>query len=198
MSSIMSVMDACGNSCLLLFPAPQTGCFSRLPAHAESVFLLYLLSLTLRLFCCLPLPIYVNVFFVSCILFLSPFLNFPNNMKSSNRSKTTLLMRTLTQISSHAQTHTHTLLFRSSWHTLSHFLLGDRSAQLHRESRPVEQPVVQPASKPEGCDIAVKGPEEVDNSTASGMLGSEGRNEIKILPAARRLRDGLLTAEETG
>lgn len=56
---------------------------------------------------------------------------------------------------------------------------------------------MQPASQLEECDIVVKDPEEVDNSTASGMLGPGGRNKIKILPVAKRLRDGLLTTEET-
>lgn len=54
-------------------------------------------------------------------------------------------------------------------------------------------------SQAEGCDIALKGPEEVDNSAASTMLEPEGSNSrLRILPAAERLRDGSLTAEEAG
>ena len=33
--------------------------------------------------------------------------------------------------------------------------------------------------------MAVKDPEEVDNSTANGMLGLGGRNKMKILPASK-------------
>lgn len=53
----------------------------------------------------------------------------------------------------------------------------------------------QSCSQPGGCDIAVKGPEEVDNSTGSRILDPDGRNKLKIPPAAGRLRDGPLRAE---
>lgn len=44
-------------------------------------------------------------------------------------------------------------------------------------------------SQPEGCDIAVKGPEEIDNSAASGMLGPEGRNPASSEEAERQAAD---------
>lgn len=48
---------------MLLFPAPRGECISRLPAHTESVFLLYTLPLSLALFCGLSLLMHVNMFF---------------------------------------------------------------------------------------------------------------------------------------
>ncbi len=108
---------------------------------------------------------------------------------------------TNTYTHTHTHTHTHpssgaldTLCLTSCWETEAH-TCAERVSQSGSQS--CSQPASQPASQPKGCDIVVKGPEEVDNSAASGVLGSEGRNEIKILPAARRLRDGLLTAQET-
>lgn len=100
-------------------------------------------------------------------------------------------MHTLTQISSH----THLPLPVLSTHSVSLPVGRQKHTLTLRES--ASRAASRAASQPEGCDIAVKGPEEVDNSTASGMLGPEWRNEIRILPAARRLRDRLLTAEET-
>lgn len=62
-------------------------------------------------------------------------------------------------------------------------------------SRAASQSASQPASQPErGWDIAVKGQEEVDNSTASGMLGPEGR-ERNQNPASRE--EAERRAEET-
>lgn len=80
-------------------------------------------------------------------------------------------------------------------HTLSHPVGRQKHTLAPRDSAGCAASLA--ASQPEGCDIAVKGPEEVENSTASRTLEPEGRNKLKILPAARRLRDGLLTAEET-
>ena len=62
-SSIVPVINVFGNSCLLLFPASWASCFSRCPAHAESVFLLYLLSFTLSLFHCLSVSLCILKFF---------------------------------------------------------------------------------------------------------------------------------------
>lgn len=75
----------------------------------------------------------------------------------------------------------------------SHFLLGDVSKDTHirRERQPGSESRSLPVSGM--CDIVVKDPKEADKSTASWMLGPEGRNKIRILPAAY----GLLTAEET-
>lgn len=90
----LCLMNSCGNLGLLEFPATQTVCFSCLPAHALSVFLLCLLPLILSLSCCLSPPIYAKVFAVSCIPFPSPswgcFFCFHFHNKSCKHNKATL------------------------------------------------------------------------------------------------------------
>lgn len=88
----------------------------------------------------------------------------------------------------HAQTHTHThtppssgfldiLCLTSCWETEA--LTHNARLRQHCQaaSRSSSQSCSQPASQPEGYDIGAEDPEEVDNSTASGMLGPEGRNK---------------------
>lgn len=54
--------------------------------------------------------------------------------------------------------------------------LVDTHANTHTHILKDSKSVCLETCQPEGCDIVVRDPKEVDNSTASGMLGPEGKN----------------------
>lgn len=125
MSTKLSVKRTCGNSCLLLFPAPQAGCFSCLPAHTVCFS-------PLHDFFALSLSVDANMFLVFFFLSALSFLSYPrfksqNNVESFHSNATlsltpisnctqTCFFRSahLTQTVAlpvwwtHTQTHTHT------------------------------------------------------------------------------------------
>lgn len=137
--------------------------------------------------CCFLLspspPAYANIFLVYFFLAAVFFPSSPSQARfdpqndvNSLHSSTTLL---LTQISNCAQTHTNLCLLDCVHLTHSALLPVGRKnthARTHAHTLRDSKPVCLATCQPEGCDIVVRDPKEVDNSTASGMLGPEGKN----------------------
>lgn len=169
MSTKLSVKRTCGNSCLLLFPAPQAGCSSCLPAHTvcfSPLHEFFVLSLSLSV----DANMFLVVFFLSALSFLSyPHFKSQNNVESFHSNATLSLtpISNRTQICFFRSVHlTQTVTLPVWWtHTQTHTHILKDSKSVYLET-----------CQPEGCDIVVRDPKEVDNSTASGMLGPEGKN----------------------
>lgn len=134
-----------------------------------SAFLLYmnfLYSLSLSV----DANMFLVVFFLSALSFLSyPHFKSQNNVESFHSNATL----SLTPISNRTQ-----ICFFRSVHLTQTVTLPVwwTHAQTHTHILKDSKSVYLETCQPEGCDIVVRDPKEVDNSTASGMLGPEGKN----------------------
>lgn len=113
---------------------------------------------------------FLVVFFLSALSFLSyPHFKSQNNVESFHSNATLSLtpISNRTQICFFRSVHlTQTVTLPVWWtHTQTHTHILKDSKSVYLET-----------CQPEGCDIVVRDPKEVDNSTASGMLGPEGKN----------------------
>lgn len=151
---------SCTTSWLLLLPScPHCLLFS------STWFFLYSLSLSVDANMFL-----VVVFFLSALSFLSyPRFKSQNNVESFHSNATLSLtpISNRTQICFFRSVHlTQTVTLPVWWtHTQTHTHILKDSKSVCLET-----------CQPEGCDIVVRDPKEVDNSTASGMLCPEGKN----------------------
>lgn len=125
MSTKLSVKRTCGNSCLLLFPAPQAGCFSCLPAHTvcfsplhdffalslsvdANMFLVFFFSFSTFLSVLSPfqIPEQCRVISQQCYAFINTNKQLYTNMFLPERALDTNC-RTSCLVDTHADTHTY-------------------------------------------------------------------------------------------
>lgn len=134
-----------------------------------SAFLLYmnfLYSLSLSV----DANMFLVVFFLSALSFLSyPHFKSQNNVESFHSNATL----SLTPISNRTYMFLPERALDTNCHTSC---LVDTHANTHTHILKDSKSVYLETCQPEGCDIVVRDPKEVDNSTASGMLGPEGKN----------------------